>query len=148
MWPREVCLHSPFLVWGLILTNLLIFASYVSIPLSIYRIHRSVGPEMPEPYLLRVCKAFILFCGVSHLAAAAVIFFILFRIELLTMSFAAFVSVFAAIVLERHRPAITEAVRAYVQWKRHVAAATKDINNMVSTPSAGMASGLLDETRP
>ena len=91
MWPREICIASPFLAWALVVFNLAIFASYVSIPLSIYRIHRTVGPSMPEPYLLHVCKAFIVFCGISHLVGALVVFFLLFRFETLAMGFTAFV---------------------------------------------------------
>lgn len=126
MWPREVCLGSPVLIWGILICNLLFVAAYVGIPYEIWRIHRSVGPRMPEPYLARVFKAFILTCALAHLSMAAVIFFLLFRFELAALMLGSGVALFAWQVLHRHRPAIVQGLRAYVAWRDDMERLTRE----------------------
>lgn len=120
MFPREACLQSPILIWGLAAFGVLLFATSLFIPLQIYLIHRAVGPRMPEPYLMRVMKVYLITGGLSHLTGALVIFWVLFRFELAALGLASLVSLYAAGLLAHHRRRIIAGLLAYVELVKHV----------------------------
>jgi hypothetical protein len=129
MSPRETCLVSPVLIWGLAAFNLITFVAYVWLALIIKSIHRAVGPRMPEGGFLHAAKSFLFCCSLSHLSGALVIFFLLFGFELVAVILTAVASLVAASILHAHRATITASIVAYLDLRDRLARSPLPVAN-------------------
>jgi hypothetical protein len=74
--PRAACgpgwTHE--LVFAYQLANLLIFAAYCYIPLVLWKLYQKRRNDFPSTWLLPAFSAFIVFCGLGHLADVVVFY--------------------------------------------------------------------------
>lgn len=70
---RDSCIRDPVIIILLILANAGIAASYIWIPLSIYRVGRALS-RLPAPPFWFLFPAFILSCAATHACAVLVMF--------------------------------------------------------------------------
>lgn len=97
--PHGFCLNwSSPLVLTYVVSDVLIFLSYSSMPLALgYFVRRR--KDFPYPWLLGMFAAFILACGTTHLMGAIVLWRPLYGLDALLKAVTALVSVITAIVL-------------------------------------------------
>ena len=97
--PHGVCLSwSPLLVMTNVISDILIFMSYASMPIAIVYFSRR-RPDFPYRWLLWMFAAFILACGTTHLMGAVVLWVPLYGLDALFKAITAAVSVLTAIAL-------------------------------------------------
>ena len=107
--PRWSCgLWSPLLGWTHIVADLLIFAAYFAIPLSLVLIVRK-RRDAPYPGLLALFATFILCCGTTHLIEAIIFYEPVYRLSAIVKVATAIVSLLTAFVLIRALPAMLSA---------------------------------------
>jgi hypothetical protein len=95
---------SSFDGWLLIVSDLLIFVAYWSIPLALLVILLRRGRDIPAPHLLLLFAAFILLCGLTHLIDAVIFWEPIYRVSGVTKALTAVVSLGTAVVLIRNTP--------------------------------------------
>jgi len=123
--PQEACIRTPWVLWGIVAADLLIFFAYSWMPISVWRIYRRVvaaGEAVPFKPMWSLVRAFIGFCGLTHLLAAAVIFFVAFRLLLGALIATAIVSVLTAYLLHRIAPLLAVATVEFQRLRREVSA--------------------------
>ncbi|WP_333874168.1 sensor histidine kinase [Methylobacter sp.] len=97
--PHGYCLSwSPLLVLTYVVSDVLIFLSYSSMPLALAYFARQ-RKDFPYRWLLWMFAAFILACGTTHLMGAIVLWLPLYGLDALLKAATAFVSVMTAIAL-------------------------------------------------
>ena len=97
--PHGYCLNwSPWLLWTMVLSDGLIFAAYMSLPVALAYFARHRG-DFPYARVLWLFVAFILACGFTHLIGAVVLWKPAYWLEALFKAITAGVSVLTAVVL-------------------------------------------------
>lgn len=103
--PRWNCgtAWTDFHGWVHIISDLLIWAAYMSIPfMLVYYINKR--PNTPFPKVFYLFSAFIFYCGIGHLIEAIIFWNPIYRFSALNKSVTAIVSVATAITLFRLLP--------------------------------------------
>ena len=121
--PQEICIRTPWVLWGIVISDLLIFVAYSWMPISVWRIHKRVvdaGEKVPFKPMWSLVRAFIGFCGLTHLLSAAVIFFVMFRVLLGALIATALVSLLTAYLLHRIAPLLSAATVEFLRLSREV----------------------------
>ena len=97
--PHGYCISwSPSLLFTYVLSDLLIFLSYFSMPIALLYFARQ-RKDFPYPWLLWMFSAFILACGLTHLMAIVVLWKPLYDLDALLKATTALISVVTAILL-------------------------------------------------
>jgi two-component system sensor histidine kinase/response regulator len=97
--PHGYCISwSPPLVLIYVISDLLIFLAYFSMPLAIIHFSRQ-RPDFPYTRLLWMFAAFIMACGATHLMGAIVLWLPLYPVEAFFKALTAGISVATAIML-------------------------------------------------
>lgn len=97
--PHGYCISwSPTLVTTYVISDVLIFLSYFSIPVAIGTFARR-RQDFPYRWLLWLFAAFIMACGATHLMGAIVLWRPMYGLDALLKAITAFVSVLTAIAL-------------------------------------------------
>jgi PAS domain S-box-containing protein len=97
--PHGYCLSwSPLLVLTYVISDVLIFLSYSSMPLALAYFVRQ-RKDFPYRWLLGMFAAFIMACGTTHLMGAIVLWRPLYGLDALLKAATAFISVITAIAL-------------------------------------------------
>ncbi|BBL75970.1 PAS domain-containing hybrid sensor histidine kinase/response regulator [Methylomagnum ishizawai] len=97
--PHGYCLSwSPWLLWAFVVSDGLIFASYLSLPVALgyFARHRR---DFPYVRVLWLFAIFILACGMTHLMGVVVLWKPLYWLDVLFKAFTALVSLLTAVVL-------------------------------------------------
>lgn len=101
--PRWHCgKWSNFHGWLYIISNLLIWASYFSIPVSLFIILNK--KKTPFQFLITLFILFILSCGATHLVDAIIFWSPVYRLNALILGFTAIISTITAVVLQKNLP--------------------------------------------
>ncbi|MBA4189587.1 MAG: hypothetical protein C0467_16500 [Planctomycetaceae bacterium] len=96
--PRAQCgSWTPRLIWLHIVSDLLIWLAYISIPLVLFAFARR--KELPFPRVFRLFALFILACGFVHLIEAIIFFEPIYRISGVLKAFTAVVSLMTVAAL-------------------------------------------------
>ncbi len=107
--PRWQCgLWSSSLGWTHIISDLLIFAAYFTIPIALVVLVLR-RRDAPRPGLLILFATFILCCGGTHLVEAIIFYHPIYRFAAALKVATAVVSLLTAVVLVRSMPAILSA---------------------------------------
>jgi hypothetical protein len=107
--PRWQCgVWSEGLGWTHIISDLLIFAAYFTIPIALLVLVLR-RRDAPYPVLLALFAAFILCCGATHLVEAIIFYEPIYRFSGVLKALTAGVSLLTAFVLVRAMPAILSA---------------------------------------
>ena len=97
--PHGYCISwSAPLVWTFVISDLLIFVSYFSMPVALVYFARQ-RKDFPYRWLLWLFAVFIMACGLTHLMGAVVLWLPMYGLDALLKAFTAFVSVITACVL-------------------------------------------------
>lgn len=97
--PHGYCISwSPPLLWTFVISDILIFLSYFSMPVALVYFARR-RPDFPYRWLLWMFAAFIVACGATHLMGAVVVWQPMYTLDALLKAITAFVSVITAIAL-------------------------------------------------
>ncbi len=97
--PHGYCISwSPTLVVTFVVSDLLIFLSYLSMPVALGYFARK-REDFPYRWLLWLFSAFILACGATHLMGAIVLYQPMYALDALLKACTAAISVVTAIVL-------------------------------------------------
>jgi signal transduction histidine kinase len=103
--PRWYCGDwSPFLGWLTISSDLVIFAAYTAIPLTII-LYLKRRREVPFPHLFWLFCAFIFSCGTTHLIEAIIFWHPIYPVQGVLKAFTALISVAAVVATARSMPA-------------------------------------------
>ena len=101
--PRWHCgKWADFHGWLYIISNLLIWASYFSIPISLFIILNK--KKTPFQFLITLFILFILSCGATHLVDAIIFWAPVYRLNALILGFTAIISTITAVVLQKNLP--------------------------------------------
>lgn len=95
---------SPLLGWLTIVSDLVIFAAYTAIPITIF-IYVRQRKEVLFPHLFWLFCAFIFSCGATHLIEAVIFWQPIYPVQAVLKAFTAAVSVAAVIATARILPA-------------------------------------------
>ncbi len=103
--PRWLCGDwSPFLGWLTISSDLVIFAAYTAIPITII-LYLKRRREVPFPHLFWLFCAFIFSCGTTHLIEAIIFWHPIYPVQGVLKGFTAVVSIAAVVATARSMPA-------------------------------------------
>lgn len=116
LMPHGFCLASdPWLIVGLVASDLVIAGVYFAIPVVLLSIQRHVGFRVPiKTRLGALFAGFIFLCGTTHLLRAITMFFggSTYILELATCALTAIVSALSLWVLVLSAPAVAIHLRA------------------------------------
>jgi len=97
--PHGYCIHwSPGLLWTFVVSDSLIFAAYLSLPVALAHFARR-RTDFPYTRVLWLFAVFILACGTTHLMGVVVLWKPFYWLDALLKSVTALVSVLTAVVL-------------------------------------------------
>jgi len=97
--PHGYCISwSAPLLWTFVISDILIFMSYFSMPLALAYFARR-RQDFPYRWLLWMFAAFIMACGATHLMGAIVVWQPMYGLDALLKAITAFVSVITAIAI-------------------------------------------------
>lgn len=106
--PHGYCINwSPGLLWAFLVSDTLIFAAYLSMPLALGYFARQ-RKDFPYRHVLWMFAVFILACGATHLMSVIVLWQPFYRLDAVIKIITAIVSVLTAVVLW---PLIPQALR-------------------------------------
>ncbi|MET0384082.1 MAG: PAS domain S-box protein [Burkholderiaceae bacterium] len=109
--PHGVCFAwSPFLLWGMVLADMVIAAAYFSIPLGILVFFRQ-RPEATFKRVATLFSVFILACGITHLSDVWTIWRPDYVLQVAAKWFTAIFSVITAVAVWRLIPVARTAPR-------------------------------------
>jgi hypothetical protein len=116
LMPHGFCLASaPWLIWGLVVSDLVVAAVYFAIPGALLSIHRNVGFPVPiKTRLGALFATFIFLCGGTHLLRALTMFSggATYFAELCICVATACASIVSLVVLIKSAPAVAMQLRA------------------------------------
>ncbi|MDD5030154.1 MAG: ATP-binding protein [Rhodoferax sp.] len=124
--PHGYCLSwSPTLVFTFVVSDLLIFLSYFSMPLALIYFARK-RQDFPYRWLLWLFSAFIMACGATHLMGVVVLWQPMYGLDALLKAITAVISVGTAIALW---PLLPHALKrpSPTQWRRANEALQREI---------------------
>ena len=97
--PHGYCLSwSKPLVFTYVISDVLIFLAYFSMPLALAYFGRK-RHDFPYPWLLKMFAAFIMVCGVTHLMGAVILWLPLYNLDACFKAITALISIITAIAL-------------------------------------------------
>ena len=127
-FPREYCIHEPWLIVALCAANLGIVMAYLAIPATgVWLVRRT---EVPFPGIWGLFCGFIVGCGLTHAAAILVFFWPAWMLELFLLAATSIVSTCTAHLLWRARHPILQAIRSYRQLTAHVRELEAQLGNL------------------
>jgi len=121
--PQEICIRTPWVLWGIVVSDLLIFVAYSWMPISVWRIHRRIrlaDEQIPFKPMWSLVRAFIGFCGLTHLLSAIVVFWVAFRILLGALIATAVVSLTTAYLIHRIVPLLIQGTIEFQRFQREM----------------------------
>jgi two-component system sensor histidine kinase/response regulator len=97
--PHGYCISwSPLLLWTFVISDILIFVSYFSMPVALIYFARQ-RRDFPYRWLLWLFAAFIMACGATHLMGVVVVWMPMYGLDALLKVVTAVISVATAIAL-------------------------------------------------
>ncbi len=97
--PHGVCLlWDPGLLWSSVVSDILIAASYFSIPLALMWFVRK-RTDFEHRWILALFAAFIVLCGTTHLLGAIIIWKPFYYLDVAVKAATAVISVFTAVIM-------------------------------------------------
>jgi len=97
--PHGFCINwSPLLIWTYVISDILIFLAYFSMPMALVYFARR-RKDFPYRWLLWAFATFIMACGATHLMGAIVLWYPLYGLDAALKAFTALISVATAVIL-------------------------------------------------